>query len=120
MTTTLAPTSFRPRRSRVLVPAGALARLPGASPRAAGVRSRTPRRRRARPWATRSRRSRREAGTDITTAISQEPWKGESDAFVSGTYDYLVVNVDEEACAKLVFDKNESGSAYTIEKTYSC
>lgn len=60
------------------------------------------------------------AGADITTAIAEEPWKGRSDAFVSGTYDFLVVNVDEKACAKLVFAEDEPGADYTIEDTYDC
>jgi hypothetical protein len=119
MTTTPAPTSSRPRRLRVLLPAGALALGlaltacgGGAQQNAAELAGTT--------VCDAVKAQSEKAGTDITTAISQEPWKGRSDAFVSGTYDYLVVNVDEEACAKLVFDKDESGSAYTIEKTYSC
>jgi hypothetical protein len=60
------------------------------------------------------------AGTDITTAISTEPWKGKSNAYVTGRYDYLVVNVPSGACAKLVFDDDKPGSDYKIAKTYSC
>jgi hypothetical protein len=30
------------------------------------------------------------------------------------------VNVDEKACAKLVFAENEAGADYTIEDTYDC
>ena len=62
----------------------------------------------------------RKANTDITTAISNEPWKGESDAYVTGRYDYLVVNIPSGACAKLVFSADEPGSDYKIAKTYSC
>jgi hypothetical protein len=60
------------------------------------------------------------ADSDITAAISEEPWKSPSGVFVSGTYDFLVVNVDEKACAKLVFDSDEAGADYEIEKTYDC
>ena len=119
MTTTLAPISFRPRRSRVVVPAGAVA-LCLALTACGGGAEQDAAKKAGTTVGDAVKAQSEEAGTDITTAISQEPWKGESDAFVSGTYDYLVVNVDEEACAKLVFDKDESGSAYTIEKTYSC
>ena len=61
-----------------------------------------------------------DTGSDITTTLSENPWKGESDAFVSGTYDYLVVNTEDGGCAKLVFDSDEPGSGYTIEKSYEC
>ena len=60
------------------------------------------------------------ADSDITAAISEEPWKSPSGVFVSGTYDFLVVNVDQKACAKLVFDSNEPGADYQVEKTYDC
>ncbi len=61
-----------------------------------------------------------EAGTDITTAISEQPWAGESDAYVTGTYDFLVVNIRTGACAKLVFDSDEPGADYEIAETSSC
>lgn len=61
-----------------------------------------------------------QAGVDITTAISEEPWTADSDAYVTGTYDFLVVNIRTGACAKLVFDSDEAGSDYSIAETYSC
>lgn len=61
-----------------------------------------------------------ESGSDITTAIAEDPWKGDTDAFVSGTYDFLVVNVDEAGCAKLVFASDEPGADYTVEDAYEC
>lgn len=61
-----------------------------------------------------------ESGYDITTAIAENPWQGDTDAFVSGTYDFLVVNTEDGGCAKLVFEGDEAGSDYTIEKTYEC
>lgn len=61
-----------------------------------------------------------ESGSDITTTLSENPWQGESDAFVTGTYDYLVVNTEDGGCAKLVFDGDEPGADYSIEKAYEC
>lgn len=61
-----------------------------------------------------------ETGSDITTAIADEPWAGESDAYVTGTYDYLVVNIRTGSCAKVVFESDEAGADYAVEETYSC
>ena len=61
-----------------------------------------------------------ETDSDITTTLTENPWEGESDALVTGTYDYLVVNTEEGGCAKLVFDSDEPGSDYSIEKSYEC
>lgn len=61
-----------------------------------------------------------ESGTDITTAISEEPWSGESDAYVTGTFEELVVNIRTGACARVVFASNESGADYEVEETYDC
>ena len=61
-----------------------------------------------------------ESGADITTTLTENPWQGESDAFVSGTYDHVVVNTEEGGCAKLVFESDEPGAGYTIEKSYEC
>ena len=59
-------------------------------------------------------------GSDITTTLTEDPWQGESDAFVSGTHDFLVVNTEDGGCAKLVFESDQPGAAYTIEKAYEC
>ena len=61
-----------------------------------------------------------ESGSDITTTLTENPWKGESDALVTGTYDYLVVNTEDGGCAQLVFTGDEPGADYSIEKTYEC
>ena len=61
-----------------------------------------------------------ESGSDITKTLSENRWQGESDALVTGTYDYLVVNTEEGGCARLVFDSDQPGADYSIEKSYEC
>ncbi|WP_432477900.1 hypothetical protein [Nocardioides sp. GXQ0305] len=61
-----------------------------------------------------------ETGNDITTTLTENPWEGDTDALVTGTYDFLVVNTEDGGCAKLVFDSDEAGADYAIEDAYEC